>query len=374
MDTERNIVKIYSLKDFEKEQNNLLKIKYELFDLFPTQVEELVDVRLVGTDIKQRNQEHTKYLKNNFGSIVYFPWRKSALRILDEKDFVELLTSRNKNLITETEQNDFYNFKVSIAGMSIGSNIASTVVMQGGGKNITIADPDTISTSNLNRVRFNLFAVTQKKTLVSGQQLQEINPYVSIKTYSDGLDTNNLDLFLSQCNVCFDEIDNLNLKLKLRLAAKKKKIPVVMITDNGDNIIIDIERYDQKNNLKPFHGLLSDQDIKSIIQSGDTLSPRDRVILSLKIVQPQNAVSRMQDSLLEVGKTIKTWPQIGTAATLAGAVGSYVVRRLACADPLLSGRQHLSIDSSLIPGHGSLNEIKKRKEHTDKFLSILSIR
>lgn len=374
MDTERKIVKIHRLKDFEKVLKNLSKIKYELFDLFPNQVEELVEIRLVGADAEQKSQENTKYLKKKFGSIVYFPWRKSALRILDEDDFVELFTSRNKNLITETEQNDFYNFRVSIAGMSVGSNIASTVVMQGGGRNITIADPDILSTSNLNRVRFNLFAVTQKKTLVSRQQLQEINPYVSVKTYSDGLDSSNLDKFLSQCSICFDEIDNLNLKLKLRLAAKKKKIPVVMITDNGDNIIIDIERYDQKNNLRPFHGLLSDQDIKSIMQSGDNLSPRDKVILSLKIVQPQNAVSRMQDSLLEVGKTIKTWPQIGTAATVAGAVGSYIVKRLACADPLLNGRLHLSIDSGLIPGHRSINEIKKREEHTKKFLNKLSTR
>ncbi len=60
---------------------------------------------------------------------------------------------RNKNLLTTEEQLQYADFKVGCLGMSVGSNGALTLVLQGGSRQIKLADGGVISGSNLNRIR-----------------------------------------------------------------------------------------------------------------------------------------------------------------------------------------------------------------------------
>lgn len=344
---------------------------YSFVDLFNYQTEELMELNSIkfGRGISDLTNE---YKQNNLGNVVIYPWRKSVLRILPEDDFFTLLTSRNKYLINKSEQECFQKTTLAVAGLSVGSNIVLAIVMQGGCKNIKIADSDELSTSNMNRIITDLHCIGENKAKSLAKRLYDINPYVNIEVFSNGINTNNITEFADGANIIFDEIDSLYLKLDFRFITKEKKIPLVMITDNGDNVMVDIERYDLDPNLLPFHGLLSQEDISALQKSRGQLSPKERVALSLKIVQPQNAVKRMQDSLLEVGKTLKTWPQLATASFLAGSVGSSIVKKIANNDPLNSGRLHISVDSALIPGYSSKKSVDERLRHTEKFLGLLS--
>lgn len=375
MDTIKpRIIKLTSMKHLQKISRQYEQEGYLFRDIFRSQAEELVDLSLVRLSVRSSKNYSIplkQYEENNFGSIVIYPWRKSILRILSEVDFFHLLTSRNRYLINIDEQDRYKKTILAVAGLSVGSNIVLAVVMQGGCKTIKIADNDEISTSNMNRIIADLFSVGENKSINIARKLYEINPYIDIKIFSEGVDKSNIDDFLDKADIIFDEVDNLNIKLDLRVVAKSKKIPLVMITDNGDNVIIDIERYDLDPSLLPFHGLLSQEDVNLIRKNRAKLSPQERVNLSLKIVQPQNAVERMQDSLLEVGKTLKTWPQLATASFLAGSVGSYITRKITTRGALNTGRLHVSIDSILIPGYNLREAVKKRDEHTKNFLNNL---
>jgi len=364
------IIKIKSEQDLQTQINEHGLKEYSFVDLFENQTEELMELNSIK--LKKKSEELIReYKQNNFGSLAIYPWRKSVLRILPENDFFALLTSRNKYLINEQEQENFQKTNLAVAGLSVGSNIVLAIVMQGGCKNIKIADGDEISTSNMNRIITDLHCVGENKAESLAKKLYDINPYINIETFSDGISIDNINEFTKGVDIIFDEIDSLYLKLDFRFIAKEKKIPLIMITDNGDNVMVDIERYDLDLKLLPFHGLLTPEDISSLQKSHGQLSPQERVALSLKIVQPQNAVKRMQDSLLEVGKTLKTWPQLATASLLAGSVGSNIVKKIANNDPLNNGRLHVSIDSVLRPEYNSEESIKERLLHTEKFLSFL---
>lgn len=51
-----------------------------------------------------------------------------------------------------------------------------------------------------------------------------------------------------------DELDNIAVKYLIREKAKAYKVPVLMATDNGDNAVVDIERYDNDDSITYFHG------------------------------------------------------------------------------------------------------------------------
>ena len=58
--------------------------------------------------------------------------------------------------------------------------------------------------------------------------------------------------------------------------------------------------------------------------------------------------SRVSEALAVVGRRIPSWPQLGTASTVAGAVGACVARRIVCGDTVLSGRARVRIDELLL--------------------------
>src|SRR3989344_875072 len=66
----------------------------------------------------------------------------------------ELTTVRNRNLITSQEQSKLRKTVVGFFGMSVGSHCALTWMMESRADTIKIVDFDTLSASNLNRLRF----------------------------------------------------------------------------------------------------------------------------------------------------------------------------------------------------------------------------
>jgi tRNA A37 threonylcarbamoyladenosine dehydratase len=84
-----------------------------------------------------------------------------------------------------------------------------------------IADPDDISGSNLNRVRYNFTSVGKNKCDIAAQQIYQINPYAELSAYREGITLDNIDEFLSCLDVLVEELDDLEMKIRLRLKAKE---------------------------------------------------------------------------------------------------------------------------------------------------------
>jgi len=302
------------------------------------------------------------------GRWVYYPWRALIVHILEEKEFFAVRTARNKNLINTEEQEKYYNSTIGLAGLSVGNSVVLATVLQGGGRHWKIADHDTLELSNTNRIRTGIDGLGIKKTTVTARQMYEINPYLEIEIF-DGLTPENISQFFSGLSVVIDEIDNLAVKYLIREYARKNKIALVMAADNGDNGVVDIERYDLDQNTQFFHGRMGDV-------SYDMLAGLDKFGIGKMItkhVGPENVTERMQNSLLEMGKTVVSWPQLGGAALLNGSAVAYAIRKILNNQPLESDRAIVSLDVLLTPDYNTPEAAAKRVEVADGFRKIFGL-
>src|SRR3989344_8420174 len=201
-----------------------------------------------------------EFIKSNNepGLWVYYSWSSVAVHMVSEDLYFKLRTARNRNLITNEEQNNYRQMKVGVAGLSVGSGIVSALVTSGGPKTIKIADFDVIEASNLNRIRARLEDIGRSKVQVAAQQIWELDPFADVHIWDRGVTKDNLEDFLAgnpRLNVFIDEMDSLDLKILARAICREKGIPVIMVTDNGDTVILDVERFDLESQRQLFHGL-----------------------------------------------------------------------------------------------------------------------
>lgn len=246
----------------------------------------------------------------------------------EQKYFLER-TARNREVITEKEQQKYRAGRIGIAGLSVGSAILMAIVQSGGPKNIKIADFDVVEASNLNRMRGTLADVGKNKTDVAAQHVLELDPFAKLTLFDKGLDKKNLEKFLlkPRLDVFIDEMDDIDLKIAAREICKKNKIPVVMATDNGDGAIVDVERFDEESKRPLFHGRLEGVNMKD-----------DWLAIANKIIGEEFLTQRMKMSL----KNGPPVPQLGTGAGIAGSCVAYVVRMILIGQPMASGKYIIS--------------------------------
>lgn len=279
------------------------------------------------------------FLKSIEGSDrwVYWPSEKIAARILDEKKYFELRTARNRNLITGKEQAAYRDTTVGIAGLSVGSSILSALVLSGGPKTIKIADFDVLEATNLNRIRGGIADLGSEKIEMAARDVWRLDPFANLKLYPKGLTEEKLEAFMlgsPRLDIFIDEMDNLALKVLARFVAKRERMPVVMATDNGDGILLDVERFDLEPKRPIFHGLVGKL---TVAETRVAKGPQWFEIVE-KIIGGPWMPARHKASLKEIGKTLAGVPQLGTDAATAGAAVSFVVRKIANDEHMPSGR------------------------------------
>lgn len=316
----------------------------ELFDIeYPAKKdtktpEEVLDFKqaLVGT------------IPASWGVWVYYPWLKLCLQIPPKKELRMLRTSRNRNLITAEEQSKLYASTVFVAGMSVGSNVVEAMVSQGIGSRFILADMDVIEPSNLNRIRSPLHHVGLHKVDAISRKVWEMDPYIEIVALTEGVNQQNIEDVFSQeqIDIVIDEMDNLGMKIALREKAKEKSLPVIMAADDGDDSLVDVERYDLKPELEIFDGLIP-QEILSKIKQGNISRKELGIMIGRYFVGPEYTPLRMFESLGEIGKTLPSWPQLGGAAALSGVALAYIAKKIILGQAVNEGRTLISLDQKL---------------------------
>lgn len=346
-----NIIKPVIYKSRDEAPKNA-----EVLDTVSGSLKELFFIR--NPQFKKTMSEAQELLKNfleenkNIEAIfIYYPWFNKLIKTVPEETYFELRTARNKNIITKDEQENYRKTKIGIAGLSIGSNVILMLVFTGGSKFMKIADFDDIEISNLNRLRAGLPDVLSNKTHITAKQVWEVDPFAELELWDKGVSAENLREFIlgnesknSPClDVFIDEMDSLELKILSRFICRENKIPVLMATGNGDNVILDVERYDIEPERTILHGLIGDikpEDFK-------TMNYEEWLKLATKIVGYDNLTEKMKGSLKEIGKTIAGVPQLGSTASVGAAAVALCVRKIANKQNLPSGRYFINIDKSL---------------------------
>lgn len=304
----------------------------EIVDIFALQLDELATIKFQG------NPEEVW---------VYMPWSKVLLHTVGSESLFALRTNRNKLLVTEQEQQLLRKAVVGIAGMSVGSGMALGMVYSGIADTIKIADRDVLDTSNLNRLREPLSSVGKPKAALAAQHIYDLNPYATVHQFDEGVTAENIDDFFTNpgLSVAIDEIDDFKMKVQLRLKAKEYKTPLLMLTSLGDNILVDVERYDLDADLQPFHGLIGDT-VDDIVNA-DNLTPEDIRKYSVALVGPEYIPTRALQSVLEMGKSLAGRPQLYSTIAIDGGLAAYVVRRIILSDGPRSGRYFVKLHELL---------------------------
>lgn len=303
----------------------------EFVDTWASQVESLLRLRpAIGARVVA---EAPRY--------VYYPWRRAVVKILGPQSFRRLRLDRNRNLITADEQDRLGRLRIGVIGLSSGHVVAHTLAMQGVCGELRLADLDDLELSNLNRIPAGVFDLGFNKTTVAARRVAELDPYLTVRTIPTGVTADVIDDFLDGLDVVVEECDSLDVKVSVRQAARRHRIPVLMAT--SDRGLVDVERFDVEPDRPIFHGLLGDVDPTSLAG----LSAHDKVPYVFRLIEVGGLSARAAASLLEVGHSVTTWPQVAGDVTLGAGAIAEAVRRIGLCEPLSSGRIRLDAGAAL---------------------------
>lgn len=318
---------------------------WHIHDALARQARELARVRAPGAGADAITRAAARFLIEEGASRwVYYPWSGRLVRLLAPAAFRELRLSRNRDKITAEEQARLGRLTVGVVGLSAGHAVALTLALEGACGHLKLADMDELDLSNLNRVRAGVHDIGVAKTVVLARQLMEIDPYLQLTLYPRGVTREDMDAFLlgdAAVDIVVDECDTLAIKVLLRERARALRLPVIM--DTSDRGMLDVERFDVEPARPILHGRLGDVDARAL----ERLSEPERLDLAARIVGPEGLSTRLAASVLEIGQSLATWPQLASDVTLGGASVTAAVRRIALGEPLPSGRRYIDLEDTL---------------------------
>lgn len=321
----------------------------QVFDHIQSQVEELIKCQqptivfmpptvLAEAVAKQFGEKSS----DEYGIWVYYPWADKIVHLLNEEEFAIVRTNRNKHKITAQEQAALANKKIGVMGLSVGQSVSLTLAMERGFGELRIADFDELDLSNINRIRTGVFNLKLQKTVIVAREIAEIDPYLNVVCFEEGITEGNLDQFLTEngkLDLLIDECDSFDIKINARNKAKALGIPVLM--EGSDRGTIDIERFDLEPDRPVLHGMVAHLDMEKFksLSTMDDKIPYITAVTGVETLSP-----RMKASAVEIMATISTWPQLASAVTYGGGITADLSRKILLGNLNVSGRFFIDMD------------------------------
>jgi molybdopterin/thiamine biosynthesis adenylyltransferase len=200
---------------------------------------------------------------------------------------------------------------------------------------LRIADFDELELSNLNRIASTVYNIGINKTELLAREIAELDPYLKVVCYDEGVTKGNVEEFIDGLDILIDECDSLDIKILLREKASAKGIPVIMET--SDRGMLDIERYDENPEAPILHGLVAGLDSTKL----NGLSNEEKIPYVMSILDAENISDRLKESMTEIGKSISTWPQLGSDVTHGGGSTTIAARKILLNEDVKSGRYYI---------------------------------
>ena len=271
----------------------------------------------------------------------YYPWRRTVVAVLGPQGFRTVRLDRNRNVVTAQEQMRLGALRIGVVGLSAGHVIAHTLAAQGLCGELRLADFDELALSNLNRVPATVFDIGLNKAEVAARRIAELDPYLPVRIFDSGLTPDTIDEFLDGLDIVVDECDSLDMKAIVRERARARRIPVLMTT--SDRGLIDVERFDLDPQRPLLHGLLGNVNPASTAR----MTSGEKVPHLLRFLEAQYLSPRGAASLLEIDRTLSTWPQVSGDVTAGAPMIAECVRRIGLGEYLPSGRVRLDVSGAL---------------------------
>lgn len=339
-------------EDFDELVKNDTSIR--ISDTIEDQLRELIRIMNPGEALRPEQyptliENHLKGIPlSDYGVWVYYPWNGYVVHILDEDEFIAVRTNRNVYKIDFEEIRTLRKKKVGVIGLSVGQSIALTMAMERICGELRLADFDDVELSNMNRIQAGVQDLGVNKVVLAARQIAELDPFIKIVGFTEGLHGNNIDDFFldgGALDILVEECDGIDMKILSRRKARSLGIPVVM--DTNDNGMLDVERFDIEPDRLLLHGAVHDLEPLShddLEQRLKHLTLPQKVSYLSRIIGMENVSSAMKKSLSNMNKTIVGWPQLASAVMLGGAMVTDTCRKILLGNPVPSGRYFVDFD------------------------------
>lgn len=351
----------------------------QVIDSIESQIKDLIKLRNPSRSLNEIDflLEQNKILQGasleNYGVWIYYPWNYRLLHLLDEPEFIEVRTIRNRYKISQREQSELSNKTIGVIGLSVGQSACLALALERVCGHLKIADFDDLELSNLNRIRSGIHNIGIKKTTIIAREIAEIDPFLKVTCYDNGITDSNIDAFFEdngKIDLLIEECDSVDIKILARKEAKKRGLPVLM--DTSDRGMMDIERFDLDKKYPILHGLIDEKWDLNILKN--LKSSEDKLPYILPIISIETLSSRFKASGIEIGKQITTWPQLAGEVILGGALCSNLAKRILLGHNIPSQRAFFDIEAIIPttqPGQRELIRYEN-KLSLEKAISIIN--
>lgn len=327
-ETAENLMPKFLSYEYVAQNINNINHDFDFIQLTKDQIRELainVDKELLSTESIRLLSNENNLVPIEYGSWMYFPIRNKCVQILPKSDFIELRTCRNRLKINRNEQLELSKKSIAVIGLSAGNAVASALIAERICGRIILFDFDHCELSNLNRLNAGIFDLGLNKCIISANSILEKDPYIDVEIHECGFkNTKEHADIIQSVDLVVDECDSFDIKINLRELSKKFRKPLLMHT--SERGITDIERYDIHDDLPIFHGLLENVD----------LNDKSKVLMA--IINPKIVSERMLLSFSELGKSLKSWPQLATEVFSGGANLAGIARMILLNQKVVGGR------------------------------------
>lgn len=295
----------------------------------------------------------------NYGYYAYYPERNDLVRfcppfwhhVVSVASSSKLLADPHNALTWMEIRKIFENTTIAVAGCSVGSSVIHSAVMDLRPKAIKIADKSVYKMENINRVRLAYYEMVKNqaqrnsavglslknKAQVVANQLYAIDPFLDVYVYDEGIEANNIDSFLGEesggakTSIVVEEVDDPRIKLFIREEARRRGLPLIMVTDIGSSVQLDVLRYDKDKNL-PLSWGVSDQFLKEkmegvYVQAGNKKTFFEFVDALIGSDYRRGELNAIIEEKVEI-PTSTIIPQLGSTVAMAGAIAAESVARI----------------------------------------------
>ncbi|WP_336084135.1 ThiF family adenylyltransferase [Nocardia sp. SSK8] len=282
-----------------------------------------------------------------WGTWVFYPWNGRLVHVLPREDFQRVRTDRNRGRIDRAQQRDLRARRIGVVGLSVGNSAAVTLAMEGVGGSFRLADFDALGLSNLNRLRAGVDDLGVPKAVLAARQMYEIDPYLDIEVFTDGLTEDSIGPFFDgvdgtgPLDLLVEECDTVWAKVATREYARRRGIPVLM--DTNDRGLLDVERFDLEPHRPLFHGRTGAATSADIAR----MNRAEQLSFLLAVVDEARLSPAMRAAIGEIGRGLSSWPQLASGVTLGGALVADTARRILLGELIPSGRTYIDLDALL---------------------------
>ncbi len=225
----------------------------------------------------------------------------------------------------------FNNAHVFVAGASVASLTATSIIRDGRVGYLTIGDPKGPNATNLNRTNFSVLdIVTQESKAISfARQIHEQDPSQVIYIEAEGFSEKNLPRYFTTTSdyraidVVVEAVDSIFHKIDILRFAQKKALPIVQIADVGSKAEVS---FNNPSDIKKGKSLVLGVSNKKL----EKLIEKDFLAAAMYFVGIGNAFDdEIGLFLKEKSGTpfINTTPQMGSTAMAAAGMATEKVLR-----------------------------------------------